>query len=122
MTPRPGLASLQASTAALEEGVVAELLLGQVVVVVDRLVVECASRARCSTKDVGAFIAVLEATVVIPASDGVRVSDRLIDLMACRADLYVGVGISVRRFDDGEAAPEVGAARETDLRVVDRVG
>src|SRR5262249_55518160 len=87
--------ALQASTPALEEGVVAEFFLGQIVVVVDHLVVELARRSLCCAEDVGAFIPVLEATVVIPASDGVRVSDRLIDLVTCRADLDVGVGITV---------------------------
>src|SRR5262249_25835368 len=113
--------ALQASTAALEEGVVAELFLGQIVVVVDHLVVKLARRSLCCAEDVGALIPVLEATGVIPASGRVRVSDRLINLMTRRADLDVGVGIAVRCFDDGEAPSEVAATCETDLRIVDRV-
>src|SRR6202030_1126389 len=76
--PRSGLVlALQAPTATLEEAVIAELLLGQVVMAADRLVVELPGRARRRTEDVSAFVAVLEAIGVIPAGHGVRVGPRL---------------------------------------------
>src|SRR5215813_12036291 len=91
---RPGSHSLQAPAASREEVAVAELLLGQVVPTADHLVVELPGRAPCRAEDIGALVAVLEAAGVIPAGADVRVGDRLHDLVARRADLDVGVGVS----------------------------
>jgi hypothetical protein len=56
----------QATTAGLEEGLVAELQLGQVVMAVDRLVVERTRRAGRRAEAVGALVAVLIAEDVKP--------------------------------------------------------
>src|SRR5207302_10003114 len=87
---------------------------------VDHLVVKMPGRTLRLAEDVGAFVAILEATGVIPAGQGVRVGNRLRDLVAGGADLDVGVGVTVRRLDHAEVF--LGAARESHLRLVDRVG
>src|SRR5215470_11747373 len=69
------LLALQASALSPEEVDVAELLLGQVVVTVDHLVVELGGRALRRAEDIGALVAILEATGVEPAGGGVRVCD-----------------------------------------------
>src|SRR5579864_8984120 len=81
-----------------EEDPVAELLLGDVVVAVDRLVVETPGQTTRRAEDVGALVTVLEATGVKPAGLGVRVRNGLVDLVAERADLGVGVDVAVRRL------------------------
>ena len=115
------LAALHApgGTAGAVEYVVAELLLGQEVPAVDHLVEERAGCAARPAEDVRALVAVLVAGGVVPAGFRVRIGDRLIDLVACGADLGVGVGVTVRRLDHGE--PGVATAREPDWRLVDRV-
>src|SRR5215467_8814036 len=116
---RPGSRVLQASSAAGEEAAIAELLLGQVVVPVDHLVEEMARCALGRAVGEGALVAVLEPGHVKPAGGCdavvVRVGDQLIDFVARRADLGVGIGVVVWRLDDaGESYPGIAAARESD--------
>lgn len=64
---RPGSGagySPKASKASLEEVAVAERFVGQVVMVVDHLVVKLPGRALGGAEDIGAFVAVLEAAGV----------------------------------------------------------
>src|SRR5215831_20379847 len=76
-------------TAACEEDLVAELLLGNEVLADDRLVVQRPCLAICRTEDVGAVVAVLVAAGVTPAGLAVRVGNRFVDLVARGADLGV---------------------------------
>src|SRR5579872_635271 len=86
----------------------------------DHLVVEVPGRALRRAEDVGALVAVLEAAGVVPAGRGVRVGNRLGDLVAGGADLDVGVLVTVRRLDRAEVF--LGPARELGRRVVDGEG
>src|SRR6202035_5181769 len=95
---------LHAPAAGYGEVIIAELLLGQEMVTVDHLVVQLPGSALGRAVDIGALVADLVAAGVVPAGTGVRVGNRLADLVTCGADRDVGVGVAVRRLDHAEAA------------------
>src|SRR5690242_16085194 len=86
-------------TAGAVEEVDAGLLLGQVVPAVDHLVEVGAGRAARPAVDVGALVAVLEASGVVPAGFRVRIGGGLGDLVTQGAELDVAVGVPVGRLD-----------------------
>ena len=95
------------------EQVDAGLFLGQVVPAVDHLVEVGAGRAARPAVDVGALVAVLEASGVVPAGFRVRIGGGLSDLVTRGAELDVAVGVPVGRLDLAESGTSgVATARE----------
>ena len=104
-----------------DEVVIAELLLGQEVPAADPGCTSPGTAPRPAV-NVGALVADLVSGGVVPAGLGVRVGNRLTDLVARGPALVVRVRVLVRRLDRAEPGPgSVATAREAHCRLMDRV-